>query len=88
VFAKVASLQQKNDIIRSVRANTAISSEICEVIQAGFSTTYSGDAQSNQSCDGPQFIFKHAIQLLVQQGDWGASSNLALLLHSLPVTPT
>lgn len=80
-FAHAASSDQKISIIQHLQAAQDVSPGMLDVIQAGFAGV---GAQSGCAMDAPQFIFKHAIQSLVQLGTWGASSNLALLLHLHP----
>ncbi|KAH6629330.1 fungal-specific transcription factor domain-containing protein [Boeremia exigua] len=80
-FAHVASAPQKESTLRLLRANSAISGSVLDVIEAGFA---SNNSEATNGVDAPQLIFRHAIQALVQLGDWGASSNLALLLHLHP----
>lgn len=80
-FAHAASQDQKLLMVQRLRGNRDISSAILEVIEAGFTRV---GIQDGTTLDAPQLIFKHAIQSLVQLGTWGASSNLALLLHLHP----
>jgi hypothetical protein len=72
-IAKSASTIQRANIVRRLQDNRGLSSEVCEFIEAGFVAE-------------PALILKHAIQSLVQVGTWGASSNLALLLHHTSVS--
>lgn len=83
-FANVASIGQKTAVVTALRADSAISSSVCEFIEAGFGLAYSIERPASSANNDAQLIFKHAIQVLVQLGSWGASSNLALLLHLHP----
>ena len=80
-FAHTASSYQKEFIVKTLQEHPAILPTVLEVIQAGFGCSETAEATI---CDVPQLIFRHAIQSLVQLGTWGASSNLALLLHLHP----
>jgi hypothetical protein len=80
-FAHTASSHQKESIIKTLREHPEILPTVLEVIQAGFGCSETAEATT---FDVPQLIFRHAIQSLVQLGTWGASQNLALLLHLHP----
>ena len=80
-FAHAASSDQKVSMIQQLQVTQEVSAEVLEVIHAGF--TRAG-TQDESAINAPQLIFRHAIQSLVQLGTWGASSNLALLLHLYP----
>ena len=79
-FAQTASSRQKEVFIETLQKQQRVLPTVLEVIQAGFSCGGIEDT----TLDAPQLIFRHAIQSLVQLGTWGASSNLALLLHLHP----
>lgn len=80
-FANVATTEQRLEVSRILQESSAVSSHVCEFIEAGFAIAGSAaDIESSCSLES-KLIFKHAIQVLVQLGSWGASSNLALLLH-------
>jgi hypothetical protein len=79
-IAKVANISLKSDIVERLKVQPNLSSEVCEFIDAGFV-----DRSPGYSAAEPELILKHAIQSLVQNGTWGASSNLALLLHHTSV---
>ncbi|KZM27963.1 DNA binding [Ascochyta rabiei] len=80
-FAHAASAHQKGFILRQLQDKPGVSPAVLEVIQAGFAHD---DSTDDSEVDAPQLVFRHAIQSLVQLGTWGASSNLALLLHLHP----
>ncbi|OAL51620.1 hypothetical protein IQ07DRAFT_678792 [Pyrenochaeta sp. DS3sAY3a] len=79
-FANVATAEQRLDVFWVLQESSVVSSHVREFIKAGFAIAGSAaDTESSCSLES-KLIFKHAIQVLVQ-GSWGASSNLALLLH-------
>jgi hypothetical protein len=80
-IACVASPQQKSLIIQGLQNADGISVAMQEVIEAGFAQV---NNLHESGLGSPRLIFRHAIQSLVQLGTWGASSNLALLLHLHP----
>ncbi|KAF9693111.1 hypothetical protein EKO04_008614 [Ascochyta lentis] len=80
-FAHAAPSEQRSYIFQQLQDKESVSPAVLEVIQAGFACSDPTDASAP---DAPQLIFRHAIQCLVQLGTWGASSNLALLLHLHP----
>lgn len=71
---------QKDKMVRQLQINKAILPSVMEVVEAGFVQ----DDRTENSSQASQLIFRHAVQALVQLGTWGASSNLALLLHLHP----
>ncbi|KAH7361159.1 fungal-specific transcription factor domain-containing protein [Pyrenochaeta sp. MPI-SDFR-AT-0127] len=83
-FANVAPIEQKTDVVTALRADPTVSSAVYEFVEAGFGLAYADERQAQSLSNPSQLIFKHAIQVLVQLGSWGASSNLALLLHLHP----
>lgn len=78
-FAHAMPLSQKDTVIRGLPGKKAILHSVLEVVEAGFLQDRIDDAVR-----APQLIFRHAIQSLVHLGTWGASANLALLLHLHP----
>lgn len=80
-LAHAAPSHQKIFMLQLLRNNEAILPSIIEVIEAGF---LQDNATEVMVPEAPQLVFRHAIQILVQQGTWGASANLALLLHLHP----
>lgn len=78
-FAHAMPLSQKDTLIRQMQSNKSVLHAVLEVIEAGFLQN-----NADNAVKGPQVIFRHAIQSLVHLGTWGASSNLALLLHLHP----
>lgn len=80
-FANTASSQQKEHAIALMRDNQNIMQAVLEVVEAGFA---SDNAVSANDFGASQLILRHAVHALVQLGDWGASANLALLLHLHP----
>ncbi|KAF3041897.1 hypothetical protein E8E12_005698 [Didymella heteroderae] len=82
-FAHALPLFEKNNMVRQLQGNEAILQSVLEVFEAGFLQ----NDRTDNAVKAPQLIFRHAIQSLVRLGTWGASSNLALLLHLHPGTP-
>lgn len=80
-IANTATSYQKDQAFRTLCHSSNISSSLLEVVEAGFSPS---GADGSIEFDAPQLIFRHAIHALVRLGDWGASANLALLLHLHP----
>lgn len=80
-FAHAISSQQKQLVLERLQNNPSILPGVLEVIKAGYSH---GEISDGSALDAAQLILRHAIQSLAQLGTWGASSNLALLLHLHP----
>lgn len=81
IFANTTSLLQKEETARKIREKHLVCEKVCDFIEAGFATRDARERGRVVEGHESQLIFKHAIQVLVRLGTWGASSNLALLLH-------
>ncbi|KAJ4983544.1 C2H2 type zinc finger domain protein [Stagonosporopsis vannaccii] len=80
-FVNAAPPCQKERTITLMRDNPNILQSVLAVVEAGLE---SGNNTSADDFHASQLIFRHAVHALVQLGDWGASANLALLLHLHP----
>lgn len=83
IFAIAAPISAQDTMIKRLQVMPQVSDEVRAFIKAGFVKI---PAESREIPHGgePQLILRHAIQVLAKLGTWGASSNLALLLHLHP----
>lgn len=84
IIANAASNAQKETFATKLRDNPLTSVNVCTFIEAGFAIRNETGHSTTLAKDNLQLILRHAVQVLVQLGTWGASSNLALLLHLHP----
>lgn len=70
-------------MLEDVGGNEALrSSHFYGVLKSVMSIeTPSGQPDSSTKGDAPKLLFKSAAEMLTQLGTWGASLNLALLIH-------
>lgn len=80
-IAKVASVSLQEQLAkgldRHIVSSTPIATELKHVLKAALS----GSQKQNEGVEKMDAIFRHAAEALIHMGTWGASLNLALLLH-------
>ena len=83
VFASVSPPPERQRLLEDVEANAELrSSHFFNVLRTGMSTELpSGHSDGLTRGDAPKVLFKCAAEMLTQLGTWGASLNLALLIH-------
>lgn len=81
VFASVSTQSEKQQLLTNVAANEGLrSSRFVSVLRCSLSLDTNSDV--SRRSDAPKLLFKSGAEMLTQLGTWGASLNLALLIHS------
>jgi hypothetical protein len=83
IFVRVSPRSQKHQLLEDVARNEALrSSPFFEILRTSLSLDERGASSSGSSSnEASKLLFKSAAETLTQLGTWGASLNLALLLH-------
>jgi hypothetical protein len=80
VFTSVSSQAEKQNLLDTIAANGELySSHFFSVLKSSLSSD--GDSNGLNKTDAPKLLFKSGAEMLTQLGTWGASLNLALLIH-------
>ncbi|GAB7348642.1 hypothetical protein MBLNU459_g7013t2 [Dothideomycetes sp. NU459] len=84
-FATVTDEDQKQAVGKALRELEPISPNkpLYNITRKGLGLPEngSGSEETASESEGPDIFLKHAAKLMTRFGDWGASLNLALLLH-------
>jgi hypothetical protein len=82
VFAKVCPSEQKYRLLRIVAENEVLrSSAFFAVLQRALALDEEGSRGQMDKNDAPNILFKCGAEMLTRLGTWGASLNLALMIH-------
>ena len=77
-FARVSPREQKVDFLEMVEKDDVMKSHpFMGVLRAGLGV----DVEKEGGNRGEKVLFKSAAEMLTRLGTWGASLNLALLVH-------
>ena len=80
VFAKVSPASQKQQLFDRITESSDLrSSRFFGVLENSLSLC--ADDVGERRTDVPKLLFKSGAEMLTQLGTWGASLNLALLIH-------
>lgn len=80
VFASVSPPSQKQQFLDKIKANGELhSSHFYGVLRSSLSLELNSSGSTKS--DEPKVLFKSGAEMLTQLGTWGASLNLALLIH-------
>jgi hypothetical protein len=80
VFANVSPQSEKEQLLHKVAENGELfSSHFYRVLRSSMSL--GTDNYGTRKTEAPKILFKSGAEMLTQLGTWGASLNLALLIH-------